>query len=336
MLARWLQRQWFAQRRLTPALWLLLPVFLPLNLLFIVLAWLKRRTTARQHLPRPVVVIGNITVGGAGKTPLTIALTQALIARGHRPGVVSRGYGGNLSGPSAVDETLGAAVVGDEPLLIARRTGVPVWVGRDRARAAQCMLAAHPEITVILCDDGLQHYRLARDVEIAVFDGRGAGNGWRLPLGPLRESLQRLESVDAIVAHGAEDARLLRSTPKFAMKLQPGRFYRLNSPEICCFADSLRGKQLAAIAGIGDPGRFFATLQQLGLTFSAHPFPDHHAYSAEDLSSLAPSIVLMTEKDAVKCSALPVGEAWVLPIEAELDPAFIDLVLEKIHGRPVA
>ncbi len=335
-MARWLQRQWFEQRRLSPALWLLLPLLLPLCGLFVGLANLRRRRTQPVRLPVPVVVVGNITVGGAGKTPLTLWLARALQAHGWRPGVVSRGYGGENSAPRAVAADSSPVDVGDEPVLLARRSGVPVWVGRDRAAAGLALLAAHPEVNLILCDDGLQHYRLARDVELAVFDGRGAGNGWRLPLGPLREPLARLESVDAVICNGAPDARLPATVPSFAMRLQPGAFYCLDDFARFCPVDRLRGQKLHALAGIGDPGRFFRTLQGLGLDFEAHPFPDHHAYVAADLAFARDGILLMTEKDAVKCAGLTPGETWVLPVEAELAPALTELILEKLRGRQAA
>jgi tetraacyldisaccharide 4'-kinase len=228
------------------------------------------------------------------------------------------------------------AEVGDEPLLLARRSGVPVWVGRDRAGAGRALLAVHPEVNLVLCDDGLQHYRLARDVELAVFDGRGAGNGWRLPAGPLRESLERLQEVDAIVCNGAPDARLPTAVPRFAMRLQAGEFYRLDDPQQRCSAAELAAQNLHALAGIGDPERFFRTLEGLGLAFSRHPFADHHAYKAADLAFAGDGVLLMTEKDAVKCAGLTVGETWVLPVAAELSPALIDLILEKLRGRQAA
>jgi len=336
MLAGWLQRQWFEQRRLSPALWLSLPLFLPLCWLFVALAGLKRQFARPQRLPVPVIVVGNITVGGAGKTPLTIALARQLRTQGWRPGVVSRGYGGANAVARPVATAALPEEVGDEPLLLARRSGVPVWIGRDRAAAGQALLAAHPEVNLILCDDGLQHYRLARDIELAVFDGRGAGNGWRLPLGPLREPLGRLLAVDAIVCNGLPDQRLPTVVPNFAMRLQPGPFYRLDAPTRTCGADLLQGRSLHALAGIGDPGRFFRTLEGLGLSFAAHPFPDHHAYTADDLAFAKDGILLMTEKDAVKCTGLTQGETWVLPVEAELSPALVELILEKLRGRQAA
>ena len=332
MFARWLQRQWFEQRRPSPALWLLLP----LSAFFVLLAKLKQKFTKPERLPVPVIVVGNITVGGAGKTPLTLWLAQGLSQRGLKPGIVSRGYGGENAVPRAVTPDALPAQVGDEPILLARRSGVPVWVGRNRAAAGRALLAAHPEVNVILCDDGLQHYRLARDVELAVFDGRGAGNGWRLPVGPLREPLNRLVAVDAIICNGIPDKRLPTQVPRFDMQLCAGDFYYLDNPQQTCSASAFSGKKLHALAGIGDPRRFFRTLETLGLAFEAHPFPDHHAYSAADLGFAEDGILLMTEKDAVKCAGLTVGETWVLPVEAELSPALIDLILEKLRGRQAA
>lgn len=330
MLARWLQRSWF-QRRLSPALCLLLP----LSGLFAA-GVARNRRTAGERLPVPVVVVGNITVGGAGKTPLTIALARAMAAAGRRPGIVSRGHGGDNARPRPVNADSTPAECGDEPLLIARRTGLPVWIGRDRVAAARALLAAHPEVDVILCDDGLQHYRLGRDVEIAVFDGRGAGNGRLLPAGPLREPLARLAAVDAVVCQDSPELSVPAGVPRFAMRLVPGTFYRLGDATRTCAAADLAGRPLHALAGIGDPDRFFRTLGALGLEVTRHPFPDHHAYVAADLDFGPDAVLLMTEKDAVKCAGLTAGEAWVLPVEAELPPALIELVLEKIRGRQAA
>ena len=336
MLAGWLQQQWFGQRRLAPALWLLLPLFLPLSWLFSLLSWLNRRQAQPVRLSVPVVVVGNITVGGAGKTPLTIWLAEQLRQRGWRPGVVSRGYGGNNAAPRSVNAQSFPAEVGDEPILLARRSAVPVWVGRNRAAAGQALLTAHPDVNIILCDDGLQHYQLARQVELAVFDGRGAGNGWPLPLGPLREPLRRLATVDAVICNGQRESRIPDGVVQFDMRLLPGDFYRLDAASQTCRVEDFNGKKLYALAGIGDPGRFFRTLTGLGLSFMPHPFPDHHAYSAADLAFAQDGILLMTEKDAVKCAGLTAGETWVLPVEAELSPALIDLILEKLDGRQAA
>jgi len=332
MFARWLQRQWFEQRRLTPALWLLLP----LNWLYSLLSALNRRLARPVRLPVPVIVVGNLIVGGAGKTPLTLWLAQQLKARGWRPGIISRGYGRSGDGVVSVSADSQPEEVGDEPLLLARRSGVPVCVGRQRAAAGAALLAAHPEVNVLLCDDGLQHYALARDVELVVFDARGAGNGWRLPVGPLREPLGRLATVDAIIGNNLK-SRFAASAPTFDMRLQPGCFYRLDDPQQACSAESLRSRgPLHALAGIGNPGRFFQTLESLGLNCENHPFPDHHRYLAADLAFARDGILLMTEKDAVKCAGLTAGETWVLPVEAELSPALIELILEKLHGRQAA
>ena len=332
MFARWLQRQWFEQRRLTPALWLLLP----LNWLYSLLSALNRRLAKPVRLPVPVIVVGNLIVGGAGKTPLTLWLAQQLAARGWRPGIVSRGYGRSGDGVVSVSADSKPEEVGDEPLLLTRRSGVPVYVGRQRAAAGAALLVAHPEVNVVLCDDGLQHYALARDVELVVFDARGAGNGWRLPVGPLREPLGRLATVDAIIGNNLK-SRFAAAAPTFDMRLQPGSFYRLDDPQQTCSADSLRGRgRLHALAGIGNPGRFFQTLESLGLNCENHPFPDHHRYSAADLAFVRDGVLLMTEKDAVKCAGLTAGETWVLPVEAELSPALIELILEKLHGRQAA
>ena len=332
MLARWLQRQWFVQRRLSPALWLLVP----LAVVYSALAAANRARARPERLPVPVIVVGNITVGGAGKTPLTIWLAGQLGARGWRPGIVSRGHGGDNAAPRPVTAGSLPSEVGDEPVLLRRRSGVPVWVGHDRVAAGRALLAASPGVDVIICDDGLQHYRLARDVELAVFDGRGAGNGWRLPAGPLREPLARLAGVAAVVCNGLPDDRIPSRLPRFDMRLQPGAFYRLDDPRQVCAAGDLAGRRLHALAGIGDPERFFRTLEALGLGFARHPFPDHHAYSAADLAFAGDGVLLMTEKDAVKCAGLTAAEAWVLPVEAEVAPALIDLILEKLRGRQAA
>ncbi|MGE5489656.1 MAG: tetraacyldisaccharide 4'-kinase [Actinomycetota bacterium] len=330
-LARWLQGRWF-KAGFSPALLLLLPLWL----VFVALSGLRRGLYRLgilrvERLPVPVIVVGNITVGGAGKTPLTLWLARELLRRGRRPGVISRGYGGGAREPRPVSVDADPGLVGDEPLLLARRSGVPVWVGRDRAAAARALLAAQPVVDVILCDDGLQHYRLGRDAEVAVFDGRGTGNGWRLPLGPLREPLSRLAAVDAVVCNGV--ANLPLPVPSFDMVLRPGNFRSLSESQVVCVAEKLKGKILHAVAGIGDPERFFRTLEGMGLEFVRHPFPDHHAYSAADLDFGPDAVVLMTEKDAVKCAGFAAGEAWVLPVEADVSPALVDTLLEKISGR---
>jgi tetraacyldisaccharide 4'-kinase len=335
----WLTRRW-QQRELSFAL---LPLA-PLALLFAVLAALRRflyrhEWLRRVVLPVPVVVVGNLGVGGTGKTPLVLYIAQSLQAAGWRPGILSRGYGRvrGASAPCPVFPHSDPAEVGDEPALLALRGKLPVWIGHDRAATGAALLANHPDVNVLICDDGLQHLRLRRDVEIAVFDGRGAGNGFLLPLGPLREPLSRLSGVDAVIFNGAPDARVLASRAggeRFDMRLLPGAFYRLDNPEIHCTADDLAAKKLCALAGIGRPERFFRTLEQMGLEFSAHAFPDHYAYQSADLLSLPCEVLLMTEKDGVKCARFRAGsgmpEIWALPVTAELPPAFFNLLLEKL------
>ena len=332
-----LQNAWYAQRRLSPALWLLLP----LHGLFVLLSASRRLAyqfglLPTVRLPVPVLVVGNLVVGGVGKTPLVLWLAQEMQHRGFSPAIISRGYGGAAKGPRAATTETGADEVGDEALMLARQSGLPVWVGADRVAVAKALLAAHPEVNLLISDDGLQHYRLVRDAELVVFDGRGAGNGWRLPLGPLREPLWRLRGVSALVFNGAVSEPICQAAnavPSFAMCLTAGALYRLDDPGVSCLPAALMGKPLHAVAGIGNPERFFSTLRGLGLDFQAHPFPDHHAYSAADLDFGAGSVLLMTEKDAVKCAALRCGEAWVLPVRAQLPVELVDTVLESINGQ---
>lgn len=355
LLARLLPRWWYG-RGVAPTL---LPLA-PLSWVFRLLVTRRRAGFASgrcnsTRLPVPVIVVGNLTVGGSGKTPVTLWLVEQLRAAGWRPGIVSRGYGGSHDGVRAASGD-DAAESGDEPALLARRSGVPVHVGRDRVAAARSLLAAHPECDVLVADDGLQHYRLQRDVEIAVFDSRGAGNGHLLPLGPLREPLTRLADCDAVVWNGAPEPRAARaagSLAQFTMRLDGDRFRSLADPARTCSAAAFAGRKLYALAGIGDPQRFFRQLQGLGLEFTARPFPDHHAYVADDLAFARDGVLLMTEKDAVKCAAFfgspaaagagspALPEAWFLPVAAEIAaapgaPGLLDLILEKLHGRTLA
>ena len=291
----------------------------------------------RERVPVPVLVVGNITVGGTGKTPLVIHLAQALRVLGRHPGIVSRGYRG--AGGPILEVTAGSdpRLVGDEPLLLARRGACPVFVGRDRVAAARSLLRSYPECDLIIADDGLQHYRLARDVEIALFDERGVMNGWTLPAGPLREPVSRLAHVDALVLNGtAVSPAPTFAGAEFSMRLLGRRFHRLDQPLTTCTAADLAGARLHAVAGIGTPQRFFDCLNGMGLAFSEHPFADHHDFCEEDLV-FAGDAILTTEKDAVKlarlCLPLPV---WVLPVTAEVKPDLAAFVLEKLNGRPLA
>ncbi|MDP1732972.1 MAG: tetraacyldisaccharide 4'-kinase [Sulfuritalea sp.] len=317
-------------------------LLLPFSLVFMGLVALRRTLYRagllhREHLPVPVVVVGNITVGGSGKTPLVIHLAQALRALGRHPGIVSRGYLGDATHVAEVTSGSDPGTVGDEPLLLARRSGCPVFVGRDRVAAARALLAGYPQCDLILADDGLQHYRLEREIEIAVFDERGVMNGWCLPAGPLREPTSRLSRVDAVVLNGtAVSPAPTFQRPVFAMRLRDESFHRLDDPLTTCSAADLAGQTLNAVAGIGAPQRFFDRLRAMGLSFAEHAFPDHHDFRAEELAFDGDAI-LTTEKDAVKLARLSLPlPVWVLPVTAETSPDLAAFVLEKIDGHPSA
>lgn len=315
----------------------------PLSGFFRLLSGLRRLAYRKGLLPVarlavPVIVVGNITVGGTGKTPLTLWLVHALKAAGYRPGIVSRGYGGRQRGPLVVTPTSDPAEVGDEPLMLAQRAQVPVYIGRRRPAAARALLKAHPETDVIVADDGLQHYALGRDLEIAVVDGvRRFGNGRLLPAGPLREPPSRLDTVDAVVVNGGRADWLRVKSPVYTMRLEPVRLWRLGAPEEVRGLDWLRGRQLNAIAGIGHPERFFDLLRELGADVTPHPFPDHYLFRLQDLPV---GTVVMTAKDAVKCAAFARADDWVLEVDAVVDPALQTFILNRLartrHGRQIA
>jgi tetraacyldisaccharide 4'-kinase len=334
----WLQRQWLGL-----TLWHI--VLLPASVLFWLVAALRRMLyrvglLSAIRLPVPVIVVGNIGVGGTGKTPLVIWLADFLQQQGYHPGIVSRGYGGGAEGVMAVDVSCDPAVVGDEPLLLARKSACPVWVGRDRVGAGSALLRAHPECDVLVSDDGLQHYRLDRDLEIVVVDGeRMFGNGLLLPAGPLREGVSRLGSVDAVVVNGGSLKAAMRLSNEFEMSLEGEEFCNLRHPEQRARAVDFGGKKLHAVAGIGNPQRFFAHLRRLGLVLEEHAFPDHCVYRPQDLDFDDADALLMTEKDAVKCIGFADEHYWALAVEAVLPPAFGQTVLQKlrdIDGRQAA
>lgn len=275
-----------------------------------------------ERLPVPVLVVGNLNVGGTGKTPLTIALADALRARGFRPGVVSRGYGGTERGPVLLGERPDPVRFGDEPCLI-RSAGLPVAVGRDRPAAGRLLIDAGCDL--VIADDGLQHYRLCRDVEICVIDGsRRFGNRRLLPAGPLREPLARLAGVDFRVCNGGH-----AEAGEVPMHLEGGMARSLEDGTVRPL-DAFRGQRVHAVAGIGHPMRFFDELRARGIEVMPHPFPDHHAYAAGDLDFGDGAPVLMTEKDAVKCAAFALPQAWAVPVRAVLPEAFFDAVAAKL------
>ncbi|HET8942693.1 MAG TPA: tetraacyldisaccharide 4'-kinase [Rudaea sp.] len=279
------------------------------------------------RLPVAVIVVGNISIGGTGKTPLTIALVQALRELGYAPGVVSRGYGGSARHAQILDAQPDPAVVGDEPALIARTTGAPMAVGRDRVAAARLLLAN--EVNVIIADDGLQHYRLRRDVEICVIDGeRRFGNGRLLPAGPLRESVDRLCTVDFRVCNG--DAAQADEVP---MQLVGNRAVNMNDPERHRTLGEFAGQRVHAIAGIGNPSRFFTQLRGAGIDPIEHAFADHHVYRATDVEFGDDLPILMTAKDAVKCAAFARSSFWTVPVQARLPATFFPDVVNLLRAK---
>jgi tetraacyldisaccharide 4'-kinase len=282
----------------------------------------------------PVVVVGNVTVGGTGKTPTVIALVEALRAAGFTPGVVSRGYGAKVGRPTRVTPASSAAAGGDEPLLIARRTGVPVWVCPDRVVAAHALCAAHRDVDVIVSDDGLQHYRLARDVELVVFDHRLGGNGFLMPAGPLREPLSRRR--DATLINSPYERTLPPWPNTYALVLTPGDAWHLDNPHLRRPLAQFAGVHVLAAAGIGAPERFFATLRAAGITPDTRALPDHYAFNNNPFVDAQADAILITEKDAVKLAAWHDARIWVVPVEAALDHRLIESVVEKIRGRPPA
>jgi tetraacyldisaccharide 4'-kinase len=297
------------------------------------------RLAPSHRVGLPVIVVGNLTVGGSGKTPLVMWIAEHLHARGLSPAIVSRGYGGAVEAPREATIASDPAEVGDEPMLLARRSGCPTWVGPDRVAVIAALRAQHPDCNVIILDDGLQHYQLARDIEIAVVDARGFGNGLLLPAGPLREPPSRLRSVSAVIAHDIDKAELQRyagTNPLFAMTLQGEDAHRATDARERRSLRKFAGQRVHAVAGIGDPARFFRYLEKYGVQPVAHAFPDHHPFAAADLEFGDDAPVLMTEKDAVKCKRFARPHHWVLPVSAAPEPAFGEWLKRELdqHKRP--
>ncbi len=328
MIGRALERRWYRTDLPPPA------ALRPLAHWFGGIA-ARRARRQRETAPRlsvPVVVVGNISVGGTGKTPFVIWLVGQLRRWGWRPGIVSRGYGGKAPAyPYTVTPQTDAAVCGDEPLLLARRLGVPLLVDPDRRRAAQALIEQHG-VDIVVTDDGLQHYRLARDFEICVVDGkRGLGNGWLLPAGPLREPPSRLENVGLVVVNGEGWNPPPASAPALRMRLALGEAWPLaGGPAMPLFR--WYGKTVHAVAGIGHPQRFFDALAEEGIDVVAHPFPDHHRFRVEDLDFGDELPVLMTEKDAVKCLAFAPATCWAVPADARIDADAAEAVRKSLDA----
>ncbi|GAB4391308.1 MAG: tetraacyldisaccharide 4'-kinase [Gammaproteobacteria bacterium] len=329
----WYQKQWW------------LNFLLPFSFLFGAIVKLRRacyraglcKTTSFQV---PVIVIGNVTVGGTGKTPLVIALAQFLQQQGYHPGIVSRGYGGRaLHYPLSVTAESNPYEVGDEAVLMARRTGCPVVIAPKRVKAVRYLLHRFA-CDIVLSDDGLQHYALGRDIEIAVIDGkRGFGNGLGLPAGPLREPVNRLEQVDFIISHDVLNPQIALPKKAYLMRLKPICMRNVADPQRSISLLSLYGQQVHAFAGIGHPQRFFEVLKQLGMRVEARSFADHYRFTHRDLQQFnSHKKVLMTEKDAVKCQHLiPVDtkQFWYMEVAAQLEPSFQQQLLNAIMRLPL-
>jgi tetraacyldisaccharide 4'-kinase len=323
--ATWLEQQW-----VRIGWWHAL--LIPLSYLFWLLSSIRRLAYRSgvfksYRVPVPVIVVGNISVGGTGKTPLVIWLVDQLRQAGFLPGVVSRGYGSQHRFPVEVLENSSPATVGDEPVVVAQRARCPVWVGADRVVVQQALLRAHPECNVIISDDGLQHYRMQRDIELIVVDAeRMFGNKQLIPAGPLRESMSRLSEVDAVIYNGKRD-----DTPGFAMFLLANTLRNVQDSSKTIDIDALHGEAVHAVAGIGNPQRFFQQLRNMQLSIEEHAFADHHVFQPQDLLFAKDGAVLMTEKDAVKCAAFAQKNWWYLPVEAVIDTALTEHIIQKLR-----
>ena len=323
----WLINTWYQKHPIRWCLW-------PLSALYCAII-LFRRTCYRlglfkqQSFNVPVIIVGNISVGGTGKTPLVIWLTKQLKQAGFRPGIVSRGYGGKADHyPLVVTPQSDPRLVGDEPVIISRQSACPLVVSPNRVDAARQLLEQF-DCNIIIADDGLQHYALARDIEIVVVDSqRLFGNQYCLPSGPLREPLSRLKQVDFIIHNGTE-------TPAdFTMNLSQGSAINLAHPNIQKELNTFQNQTVHALAGIGNPDRFFKQLSEQGLTVQTHPFSDHHPFQAKDLDFNDDLEILMTEKDAVKCQPFAKENMWYIPIEATISGKLEKHLLNKLAELP--
>lgn len=339
-LQRWLEQVWYESgwQRIVS-----LPILLPLSALYCVINALQRKRdgVSRDEFPQypfPIVVVGNISVGGTGKTPLTIYIVERLKHEGYKPAIITRGYGGEAtSWPQSVTANSDPNLVGDEAVLMASRTQIPVIAGADRIASIE-LLKKEYECNVLVADDGLQHYKLPRDLQIAVIDGeRMLGNGLCLPAGPLREPKSRLDYCDFIVKNGGDKNDGIKNNvnQSITMSLAGEFLLNLHSKEQRAIT-GFENKTVHALTGIGNPSRFYQSLEKAGLTLIKHSFPDHHAYTAKDLQFEDDYPVLMTEKDAVKCHRLisEDDKYWMLPVQARLSPEFDEQLLEKLQKTP--
>lgn len=325
---KWLQDGWYEEMYLSPLL-------APFSLFYLdavrLRRFLYRKGLLRSHaLGVPVVIVGNISVGGTGKTPLVLWLVELLHKQGYRPGIVSRGYAGQATRDEVIDVQADTPVeqVGDEPLLMAKRGICPVVVGRNRVAAGKFIIE-HYSCDIVVADDGLQHYALKRDLEIAVIDGqRRFGNGYCLPAGPLREPVERLNDVDLIIVNGGE----VQEENEYSMSYRRRDAVNLKTGETVPLIN-FASQPCRAITAIGNPKQFFDGLRDLGLQISSRAFPDHHFFTADEacFDDLQP--VLMTEKDAVKCHAFANERHWYVPIDAQPEPAFTEKLLQLLENK---
>ena len=322
---RWLNQQWYKEKRLFAV------CLSPFSLLYrSVIAF--RRMLYRFGLKKisrlsvPVIVVGNITVGGTGKTPLVVWLVQWLQSKGFKPGLVSRGYSGRATEwPQAVTSDSDPVQVGDEAVLLVKKTGCPMVVGPDRVAAARKLLANN-SCDFIISDDGLQHTAMGRDIEIVVIDGlRRFGNGFCLPAGPLREPIKRLNDVDFVVVNGEAQST------EYAMTCSSGAIYNIKNPDQLLNVESMGGKKIHAVAGIGHPQRFFQQLKVMGFQIIPHEFSDHHAYVPSDLA-FDDGVIIMTEKDAVKCQRFSDKRLWCLPLQVIMDERFVAQLAKSVSA----
>ncbi len=306
-------------------------LLLPLSAVFLLISFIRKTLYQFNFLKSfklkiPVIVVGNITSGGTGKTPLIIYLANELKKNGYRPGIISRGYGSKTEGVMEVSQKSDVAEAGDEPMLIQKHTHLPVFVSKDRVLAAKALVKKYAKTDVILSDDGIQHYRLRRDLEVLVIDGtRKFGNGYLLPAGPLREFRSKLKTVDAIVCNHKkviDGSYLMKYKGHLLINLKTNKKIHLNNLSL---------KNIHAIAGIGNPDRFFDYLKTYNILFSSSVFQDHYKFSKKDFRDMNDKNIIMTEKDAVKCQQFSRNNFWYLPVIAEVDSKFTDVILKKLR-----
>lgn len=303
-----LKKRWYDKK---PPPFGLVPLSYIYQAIILIRQWLYRHHVfATTHLPVPVIVVGNLTLGGNGKTPLVAWLAHRLRQEGFNPGLISRGYGGKSKAwPEWVLDESDPHLVGDEAVMLVKQTHCPMVVGPNRVKAAQTLLKKY-SCDVIISDDGLQHLALGRDLEIVVEGSRNFGNGYCLPGGPMREPITRINTVDFFINHTT-------------MQLKPGPFRNIKNPNLILTTEDLSTKKIHAVAGIGHPERFFQLLKDLEITFTPHSFPDHHLFTETELQFGKDCLIIMTEKDAIKCRKFADEYYWYLPIQLELEEVFV-------------